>query len=145
MIERRDLLDLILSLERRIRNNIKIQEGDEPSEDPEKLMIEINRLFEKLTNTRKRIDYANISTKVMEDITLNDLIVKQRILKKKHRVISAIVEEASNKQRRYSNTEIKDIVTLDIKKYLKEMDGIAKEIRELDVTLQRLNWEIDVD
>lgn len=144
LIERHDLLDLISGLERRIENNLRIQEGDTPDENPDELLLEITKALDKLTLIKTKIDTVNSTTKITENMVLNDLIIKQQNLKKKHRIINDIIEKASSRQRRYSNSEIKEIIVIDMKKYLKEMDGLAKEIRELDVQLQKLNWEIDV-
>lgn len=144
LIERHDLLDLIAGLENRLRSNLRIQEGDTINEDPDVLMDELNKLFERLIEVKKSINDINVISIIEENVTLNDLIVKQQVLKKKHRVIFDIIEGASTKQRRYSNSEIREVVVIDVKRYIKELDLLAKQIRELDVKLQKLNWEIEV-
>ena len=45
---------------------------------------------------------------------------------------------------RYGRNEIKYVRMVDVAALRKETDDIAKQLRELDLKLQELNWTIDL-
>ena len=51
---------------------------------------------------------------------------------------------ARNKIDRYSNKEIKILSSVDVKKEQTQLDKLSKELRELDVKIQSLNWQSDL-
>ena len=78
--ERADLQRRITELSGRLNNNAKVQDGEKPSEDPNELLQELNRNFERLEELIARINHTNNETKSGE-MTLTDLIAKRDCLK----------------------------------------------------------------
>ena len=74
--ERADLQRRITELGGRLNNNAKVQDGEKPSEDPNELLNELNKDFERLEELIARINYTNNETKSC-DRTLTDLIAKR--------------------------------------------------------------------
>lgn len=144
LILRSDLQKRLEQLKMRLRNNVLIQEGDSPSEDPNYLLKEFMDIQEELSSLIKRINKTNNSTKFAEDLLLSDALVEREALLERRSILSTIASEASIKQDRYSKTEIKYISIIDVKEIQKEVDRISKEYRELDTKIQGLNWNIDL-
>ena len=67
---RKDLQKRIQQLGQRIQNNVKVQEGDEPSEQPKELMKELDECLEKLEGLIWRINATNMQTTDEEGKTL---------------------------------------------------------------------------
>ena len=63
LILRSDLQTKLASLQQRINNNVLIQEGDQPSEDPEKLLKEAFAVNTELHDLIKRIHMTNARPK----------------------------------------------------------------------------------
>lgn len=121
-----------------------VQEGDEPSEDPEILLKEFEDCQFELTDIIKRINKTNNETMFNEKWTLADALTERDGLWEKRLVLSHVAEVASIKQDRYSRTEIKYISTVNVKELQKEIDKLSKEYREFDTKIQGLNWTIDL-
>ena len=61
--ERSDIQSRIRDLSERLNRNAKVQEGEEPTEDPIALMEEMESLYEKLETLITRINHTNNETK----------------------------------------------------------------------------------
>ena len=149
LILRADLQKRIEQLKNRLKNNVMVQEGDEPSEDPEILLKEFEDCQFELTDIIKRINKTNNETMFNETMfnekwTLADALAERDGLWEKRLVLSHVAEVASIKQDRYSRTEIKYISTVNVKELQKEIDKLSKEYREFDTKIQGLNWTIDL-
>ena len=71
---RKDLQKRIQQLGQRIQNNVKVQEGDEPKEQPAELMKELDSCLSQLQELIWRINATNIETKNGEGKTLTELM-----------------------------------------------------------------------
>ena len=141
--ERADLQRRIAELGERLNNNAKVQDGEKPSEDPNELLAELNKDFERLEELVARINHTNNETK-SGDVTLTDLIAKRDCLKQKIGIMRSFLNTASEKVSRYSKTEIRILSTVSVSDLQKELDGLSKELRETDETIQGLNWTTDL-
>lgn len=144
LILRADLQKRIEQIKYRLRNNAMVQEGDQPSEDPELLLKEYEQCQLELTNIIKRINKTNIQIMFDEKWTLADALTERDGLWERRLTLSQIAESASIKQDRYTRTEIKYISTVDVRELQKKVDRLSKEYRELDTKIQGLNWTIDL-
>jgi len=144
LILRADYQKRIQQLSNRLESCVKVQEGEEPAEDPKELLQELEHIFQELTKLIQRINLTNCSVQFDESRTLADVLVERDILQNKRAILVHIAEVASIKQDRFSRSEVKFISTIDIAKTQKEADRLAKEFRELDTKIQGMNWTIDL-
>jgi uncharacterized coiled-coil DUF342 family protein len=141
--ERADLQRRISELGGRLNNNARVQDGEKPSEDPQELLSELNKDFERLEELIARINHTNNETK-SGDVTLTDLIAKRDCLKQKIGIMRSFLNTASEKISRYSKTEIRILSIVAVSELQKELDKLSKELRETDETIQGLNWTTDL-
>lgn len=141
--ERADLQKRIADLGNRLKFNAKIQEGETPSEDPQVLLAELDKDFERLEELIARINHTNNQTRYGE-VTLTDLIAKRDCLNSKIRTMRAFLDSASEKVTRYSKTEIRIMSTVPVAELQKQVDRLSKELRETDETIQGLNWTTEL-
>ena len=141
--ERADLQRRISELGGRLNNNARVQDGEKPSEDPQELLSELNKDFERLEELIARINHTNNETK-SGDVTLTDLIAKRDCLKQKIGIMRSFLNTASGKISRYSKTEIRILSTVSVSELQKELDKLSKELRETEETIQGLNWTTDL-
>ena len=59
-------------------------------------------------------------------------------------VMRDFLNEASSITSRGTRSEIKILPTIDVASYQKKIDKLSKELRELDVRIQTINWTIDL-
>ncbi|MCR5222376.1 MAG: DIP1984 family protein [Lachnospiraceae bacterium] len=141
--ERADLQRRISELGGRLNNNAKVQDGEKPSEDPGELIKELNKDFVRLEELIARINHTNNETK-SGDKSLTDLIARRDCLKQKIGIMRSFLDTASEKVSRYSKTEIRILSTVSVSDLQKELDGLSKELRETDETIQGLNWTTEL-
>ena len=139
LILRADLQKRIDQLRVRLNNNAKVQENDEPSENPEELLNELDNNINQLKILIKQINKTNCVT-VSNGQTLADLIAERDTLTLKSNVLRGFLNIAGQKVNLYSTTEIKIMSTVDVPALQKELDLLSKKIRETDTELQQANW-----
>lgn len=144
LLLRADLQKRIEQIKSRLKNNIMVQEGEAPSEEPEDLLKEFLNNQKELATIIKRINKTNNTTLYNEEWTLSDALVERDILIDKRSVLASSVERASFRLDRYSKTEIKYVSTINVKEIQKEVDKLSKQYRELDTKIQGLNWSTDL-
>ena len=136
---RADLQKRISQLEVRLKNNARIQEGEEPAENPSKLMAELNDNLNELETLIFRINHTNIST-LSAGISLTEMIAKKDVLSLRISVLRSLAQTAMGSMERYSANEIRYVRTLNVADLQKDIDTYSKQLRELDVKIQQLNW-----
>ena len=137
LILRADYQKRAAQLRQRIVSNAKVQEGETPAEDPQRLLKEFEQLAEGAFDLIKRINKTNINTQF-------DALAERDILAVRRKVYADLVDAASASQDRYSRSEIKFESTVSVKEIQKQVDALAKAYRELDTTIQGLNWSTDL-
>ena len=140
---RADLKKRLFQLKERLLRNSKVQEGEEPSENPEDLLIEVNSCLEELELLIKKINKTNSHTFYGEK-TITDLIAERDVLSLNLSIKREFLKDASEKIDRYSNTEVKILSTVNIKEKQKEIDKLSKILRETDMKIQELNWTTEL-
>lgn len=137
--ERADLNRRIEQLRYRLSNNVLVQEGEKPLEDPAALLEELESSFTRLEWLIARINLTNCAVKV-EGRSLTELIARRDVLSLRAEACRRLVEEASQNTHRATRTEIKILPAVDVPALQKLADDASRELRLLDNTLQATNW-----
>lgn len=141
--ERADLNRRIEQLRYRLSNNVLVQEGEKPLEDPAALLEELESSFTRLEWLIARINLTNCAVKV-EGRSLTELIARRDVLSLRAEAYRRLVEEASQNTHRATRTEIKILPAVDVPALQKLADDASRELRLLDNTLQATNWTADL-
>ncbi len=126
-------------MEVRLKNNARIQEGEEPAENPQELMEELNNHLNALETLIFRINKTNMVT-LSEGMRLTEMIAKKDVLALRISVLRSVAQSAMGSLERYSANEIRYVRTLDVADLQKQIDSYSRQLRELDVKIQQLNW-----
>ena len=141
--ERADIQKRITELQTRLNNNAKVQEGEEPAEDPKVLLKELDALLERLEWLMARINLTNSAT-VSEGKTMTELLARRDCLSKRLIIMRSFLDASSARVDRYSQKEIKILSTVKVSQLQKQVDADSKALRELDEQIQSLNWTTDL-
>lgn len=141
--QRADLQKRIAQLKERLNNNVKVQEGDSPAEDPKDLFAELDGAIDHLKEMIFLINKTNLETTI-DGRSLTDIIAEKDTLSLKISTLREVLESANVRSDRFSRNEIKFVRTIDVGKLQKQIDDLSKELRELDVKLQQANWSTDL-
>ena len=140
---RKDTQKRIEQLKNRILNNVRVQEGDSPSEEPKELMKEMDACLNTLFALIFKINKTNMNT-ISEGRTITEMMAERDILSMRITSLREIFNKASESQERYSRSEIKMVTTIDIKPLSKKIDDLSKQLRELDMKIQTLNFTTEL-
>ena len=141
--ERSDIRSRISQLENRLDMNARVQEGEQPSEDPEVLLAELNGLTDRLEELITRINLTNAAT-ICDGEPLTALLARRDCLTLRVNAMRSFLNEASSLASRGMRSEIKILSTVNVKEYRAKADTLAKELRELDVRIQATNWTTEL-
>lgn len=139
LILRADQQRRIEQLKQRLIRNAKVQEGDEPAEDPNSLIEELEKTLKNLTKNVQRINRTNSNTKFKKN-TLTDALAARDTLRIKCDIYRELCKTATVTQDRYSKSEVKFKSTVNVSSIQKVADQLAKQHRELDAAIQEINW-----
>lgn len=128
----------------RILNNLKIQEGEEPDEDPNVLIKKAMELNVKLCELVTAINRANNTTVLPGGQTIAEALARREMLNRRRALIIRIIEKAAQRDYRLTRSEIKMLTTVKIAALQAEADALAKQFREIDTQIQAQNWLTDM-
>ena len=141
---RKDLMKRIAQLQSRLQNNVKMQEGDTPLEDPAALMAELDKCLSQLEDYVYRINATNMQVLNARGETLTQLMARRDVLNMRVTALRNVFTTASESQNRYSQSEIKMVTVVDVRKLGKQIDDLSARLRELDIEIQSLNFSADL-
>lgn len=141
--ERADIQRRISELGTRLNNNAKVQEGEQPAENPEALLKEFDECLNRLEELIARINRTNNATK-SGSVTLTDLIARRDCLKQRIQILRNFLDASSEKVSRYSKAEIKVFSTVSVPELQKKVDEYSRQLRETDEQIQSLNWTTEL-
>jgi hypothetical protein len=144
LILRADCQKRFEQLKARLLRNARVQEGDQPAEDPRELLAETERVGRELAALVKRINLTNASTPFGDGMTLTDALAEREALGRRQRLYAGLAEAAALTHDRYTRTEIKYVSTVEVAEVQRQADESAREFRALDARLQELNWRTEL-
>ncbi|MCR4603434.1 MAG: DIP1984 family protein [Prevotella sp.] len=141
---RKDLEKRISEIKKLLENTIRVQEGDEPAEDPNDLMKELDGCLQQLEYYIYVINVTNMAVKDENGVTMTQLLAKRDVLAKRIAVLRNTYDQASGPAGRFSRSEIKFVNVIDIKPLRLQINQLAQQYRELDMKIQTLNFTNDL-
>lgn len=144
LVLRADCQRKVAQLKQRLERVVKVQEGEEPGEEPGVLLTELNRTLEELTGWIKRINKTNSSVAFDSTRSISDALAERDQCMQKRNILNELLEIASIKQDRFSRSEVKYYRTVDVNDLQKQVDELSKNYRELDFRIQEKNWTIEL-
>jgi hypothetical protein len=141
---RADLQKRIVQLKERLKNSSKVQEGDVPVEEPKELWVELNDHLMQLEGLIYRINVTNMHT-VHNGQTLTKLIAAKDVLTLRVSSMREVLNHTVEREERYGRQEIKYVRTVDAAALRREVDSYSRQLRELDIEIQSLNWKVELE
>jgi hypothetical protein len=137
--ERADHNRRIEQLRSRLLNNALKQEGEEPAENPDELLKQLNECIDAQQKLIAAINLANAKTEV-NGKTLTEMIAERDMLNIRINAYRDLINEASMTYQRARNSEIRILSAVNVKELQKKADALSHELRILDNRIQQTNW-----
>ncbi|WP_165990327.1 DIP1984 family protein [Streptomyces sp. YIM 98790] len=145
---RADASRRVEQLRSRIVGAARYQEGETPAEDAAELLREAEQALDKLESLIRRINRTNATVEMDGGGTLTDALARRDVLRLRHSVITAAADAASGKNERgmarQMRSELMMLAALPVAELRAQADDLARQIREIDMGIQRTNWEVDL-
>ena len=107
----------------------RYQEGEEPPEDAAALLAEAGVALDDLEGLIRRVNRTNAAAQIAAGETITDALARRDVLRLRHAVVTAAADAAAGRSQGGIG---------------RQADEIARELRELDIRIQRSNWEVDL-
>jgi hypothetical protein len=144
LLLRADCQKRVEQLKSRLLGSARVQEGEQPPEDPEKLLAEIGAVSDQLIDLIKRINKTNSTTVFAEAKTIADALAERDVMVLRRGVYVDLASYAAMRQDRITRSEVKYLASVDVAVVRKHADELAKNYRELDARIQELNWKTEL-
>ena len=144
LLLRADCQKRMEQLKSRLIGSAKIQEGELPPENPQKLLVEFETVGDQLMDLIRRINRTNSTTSFVESSSLADALAERDVLLLRRGVYNDLATFASVRQDRITRSEVKYIAAVNVSETRKRADELAKNYRELDARIQELNWKTEL-
>ncbi|RJO73776.1 hypothetical protein D5S18_19010 [Nocardia panacis] len=130
----------------RIQASARYQEGEEPAEDAAALLHEAESTLDELEALMARINRTNAAARVDSGVVLTDALARRDALRLRHSVLTAAADAAAGHRgyARQLRSELRMLTALPVAELRARADAVARELRELEVSVQRANWEVDL-
>lgn len=143
LILRPDAQKRVAQLRQRLMRSARVQEGEQPPENPQALLAELNATTDELTRLIQQINRTNSLTP-FQDGLLSDVLATRDTLRLKRNAYDGLVGAAATSQDRYMRSELRLVSTVNVAELQRQIDQISREYRELDAQIQALNWATDL-
>ena len=139
LILRADLQKRLQQLRVRLAANARVQDGETPAEDPHALLAELDTITAELETLIFRI---NITNGIVSDggVCMTALLAKRDALRLKIDALRDFSEQAAATVLRGTRTEVVIRSTVSVPDLQAKLDTLSKELRELEMRIQSLNW-----
>lgn len=144
LLLRGDIQKKLASLRERVGTNAVVQEGDQPHEDPTRLLKEATSVLKELESLVFLINRANMDNQLPDGRTLAEAIAHRETLVQHHSLLQHAIAN-TRREPRYGMSEIKWVATLKVSTLQKQSEELAKQIRELNAAIQEANWKIELE
>ncbi|WP_409240535.1 DIP1984 family protein [Streptomyces sp. PA5.6] len=148
LAERAEATRRVEQLRSRVVSSARHQEGETPPEDAAQLLADAGEVLDDLESLIRRINRTNAATDLGEHGTLTDALARRDVLRLRHSVVTAAADAAAGTgERGYGRqlrSELVMLSALPVAELRGQADALARDIREIDVRIQRANWEVDL-
>lgn len=144
LILRADRKKRLEQLKQRLIRNAKVQEGEKPAEAPEALIEELEQVTQDLVRLIQQINRTNSATFIEPGVSLSDAIATRDVLILKQALYRDLAQAATVVPDIRTKSEVKFKGTVTVADIQQRADQLAKAHRELDTTIQALNWRTEL-
>jgi hypothetical protein len=144
LLIRADIQKKLASIRERIGRSAMVQDGEAPHEDPAKLLEEAFAVLKELESLVAKINEANLAARLPDGRTLTAAIALRDTLAAQHALLQHAIASSHREPDRYSMSEIKWVSVLKVANLQRQLEDLAKKIRELNAAIQETNWKVEL-
>jgi hypothetical protein len=148
LARRAELRKKLEQLTHRAARSARYQEGEAPAENSQNLLEDAVRIVGEMAALIQRVNRTNAQTFVQPGVTITDAIAMRdrhaRTAALYNKTADAAVGQGNRIWGRQLRTELKEVTDLNVPVLRQRADDASRQQRELDLLIQRKNWETDL-
>jgi hypothetical protein len=144
LLLRSDIQKKLASLQARAQKYAVVQEGERPAEDPRDLFRQVEAVAAELERLIVAINQANLEHSLNSGQTITAALAKRDVLALRHRILQGVIDACLKPPDRYGIKEIRWVATIDVATLQREVDDLAKQLRELNSAIQQVGWQVEL-
>lgn len=145
LLDRAELQKRVESLQARIVANASYQEGETPAENAAELLEECLLAQAAIERLVTAVNLTNALVRTPDGRTLTAVLAARETLRAQHSVLVRAADAAAGGWgRRQLRSELRQMSALPVAALRERADDAARALREIDVLIQRTNWEADL-
>lgn len=144
LLLRADIQKKLASLQTRAQKYTVVQEGERPAEDPNEILKQVAGVAGELHRLMFAINTANLKHTIASGESITEALAKRDSFVLHHRILVGVVESCVKPVERYGVKEIRWITTIDVPTLQRQIDDMAKQIRELNAAIQEVGWRVEL-
>lgn len=145
LLLRADIQKKLASLQARAQRYAVVQEGEQPAEDPQAILRQVEAVAGEFQRLIFAINRANLQHKIGTGESLTAALARRDSLGLRHRILQSVVDVCAKPPDRYGVKEIRWVATVDVAALQDQVDDISKEIRELNAAIQEAGWQVELE
>lgn len=143
LLEYRALKEHITFLSDYLCQNLTYKEGSQPQDNLDDLFKDLKTSLSRQEKLITMINLRNCITRV-DNRTLTEMMAYRDALMSEIKIKQNILKNSSQHSLNTNGSSIKILSNLDSGKLRKEIDTLAKELRELNTKIQFTNWSTEL-
>jgi hypothetical protein len=146
LLQRSDAQRRVDQLRDRVTANARYQEGEEPIEDAAELLRQAVDTLTALESLVVRINLTNARTTLADGSTMTAALARRETLRATHALLANASDAARGASGGYRQlrSELRMFSALPVAELRDRADAVAQDLRELDVEIQKTNWEAEL-
>lgn len=144
LTRRADLQKRIAQLTGRLQASAVVQEGDAPPEDPTALLHDLDEMSQELERLIAAINLTNAASRLEDGRSVTEALARRDVLALRQSVLRSAADAVAQASARYSRSEIRLTRQIDVAAVRREIDDLARRLRELDTAIQEHNWTTEL-
>jgi hypothetical protein len=144
LLLRADIQKKLASLQSRAQKYAFVQEGEQPAEDPNEIFRQIEAMAGEFQKLVLGINRTNLHHQIKTGESVTEALAKRDALALRHRILQSIVDVCMERPERYGMKEIRWVTTINLATVQKQVDELAKQLRELNAAIQEAGWQIEL-
>ncbi len=144
LLLRSDIQKKLASLQARAQRYAVVQEGEQPAEDPQAILRQVEAVATELQRLVFAINRANLRNKIATGESITEALAKRDSLTLRHSILQSVVDVCAKPPDRYGMKEIRWVTSVNVATLQAQVDDLAKEIRELNAAIQEAGWQVEL-
>lgn len=145
--ERADAQRQISALRERVSAAARYTEGEDPAEDAAALLTEAEAVVDRLAELLLVINRTNLEATLTDGRTVTAALADRDALRTRFGLLKQAADAAAGGRRepfRLGRQELRTFAALDVTALRGRADDVARQIRELDLAIEQVNFTTEV-